>query len=84
MRDTPAWVFWNHPAARVVVQVLDTRVQQLKIEGQELMTRDKVTLRLTLTAEYDPKGRHDRRTAMKFFPSVLDWLEPRLAKYKSP
>lgn len=46
------YVFWNHPAARVVVTVLDTRVQQLKIEGQELMTRDKVTLRLTLTAEY--------------------------------
>jgi regulator of protease activity HflC (stomatin/prohibitin superfamily) len=36
------------------VQVLDTRVQQLKIEGQELMTKDKVTLRLTLTAEYAP------------------------------
>ena len=48
------YAFWNHPAARVAVQVLDTRVQQLKIEGQELMTRDKVTLRLTLTAEYAP------------------------------
>ncbi|HEY4175374.1 MAG TPA: slipin family protein, partial [Kofleriaceae bacterium] len=47
-------VFWNHPAARVTVNVLDTRVQQLKVEGQELMTRDKVTLRLTLTAEYAP------------------------------
>jgi regulator of protease activity HflC (stomatin/prohibitin superfamily) len=46
--------FWNHPGARVAVQVMDTRVQQLKIEGQELMTRDKVTLRLTLTAEYAP------------------------------
>jgi len=44
--------FWNHPGARITVNVLDTRVQQLKIEGQELMTRDKVTLRLTLTAEY--------------------------------
>jgi regulator of protease activity HflC (stomatin/prohibitin superfamily) len=42
------------PGARIVVQVLDTRVQQLKIEGQELMTKDKVTLRLTLTAEYAP------------------------------
>jgi regulator of protease activity HflC (stomatin/prohibitin superfamily) len=48
------YAFWNHPAARTTVQVLDTRVQQLKIEGQELMTRDKVTLRLTLTAEYAP------------------------------
>jgi hypothetical protein len=46
--------FWNHPGARITVNVLDTRVQQLKIEGQELMTRDKVTLRLTLTAEYAP------------------------------
>ncbi len=47
-------VFWNHPGARVQVAVLDTRVQQLKVEGQELMTRDKVTLRLTLMAEYAP------------------------------
>jgi regulator of protease activity HflC (stomatin/prohibitin superfamily) len=46
------YAFWNHPGARIAVQVLDIRVQQLKIEGQELMTRDKVTLRLTLTAEY--------------------------------
>jgi len=48
------YAYWNHPGARITVQVLDTRVQQLKIEGQELMTRDKVTLRLTLTVEYAP------------------------------
>ncbi|MCX5746771.1 MAG: slipin family protein [Proteobacteria bacterium] len=48
------YVFWNHMNARVVVQLIDTRIQQLKVEGQELMTRDKVTLRLTLTAEYAP------------------------------
>jgi len=46
------YTFWNHQAARVHVQPLDMRVQQLKVEGQELMTKDKVTLRLTLTAEY--------------------------------
>ncbi len=46
--------FWVHPGARVAVQVLDARVQQLTIQGQELMTRDKVTLRLTLTIEYAP------------------------------
>ncbi len=46
--------FWNHQGARVAVVVIDTRVQQLKIDGQELMTRDKVTLRLTLAAEYAP------------------------------
>ena len=48
------YAYCNHPGARIAVQVLDTRVQQLKIEGQELMTKDKVTLRLTLTAEYAP------------------------------
>jgi len=48
------YTYWNHPGARISVQVLDTRLQQLKIEGQDLMTRDKVTLRLTLTAEYAP------------------------------
>ncbi|MBA3539281.1 MAG: hypothetical protein H0T79_06605, partial [Deltaproteobacteria bacterium] len=48
------YIYWNHPGARVTVTLIDTRVQQLKIEGQELMTRDKVTLRLTLTAEYAP------------------------------
>lgn len=64
-------VFWNHPAARVAVQVLDTRVQQLKIEGQELMTRDKVTLRLTLTAEYAPA---DAPTTVHAVADVKDAL----------
>lgn len=65
------YVFWNHPAARVNVQVLDTRVQQLKIEGQELMTRDKVTLRLTLTAEYAPA---DAPTTVHAVADVKDAL----------
>jgi regulator of protease activity HflC (stomatin/prohibitin superfamily) len=52
--DPGRHAFWVHPGARVAVQVLDIRVQQLTIQGQELMTRDKVTLRLTLTAEYAP------------------------------
>jgi regulator of protease activity HflC (stomatin/prohibitin superfamily) len=54
MLEPGRYAFWNHPGSRVAVTVIDTRVQQLKIEGQELMTRDKVTLRLTLTAEYAP------------------------------
>jgi regulator of protease activity HflC (stomatin/prohibitin superfamily) len=63
--------FWNHPAARVAVTVIDTRVQQLKIEGQELMTRDKVTLRLTLTAEYAPA---DAPTTVHAVADVKDAL----------
>jgi regulator of protease activity HflC (stomatin/prohibitin superfamily) len=63
--------FWNHPAARVAVTVIDTRVQQLKVEGQELMTRDKVTLRLTLTAEYAPA---DAPTTVHAVADVKDAL----------
>jgi regulator of protease activity HflC (stomatin/prohibitin superfamily) len=47
-------LFWTHQAARVAITTVDTRIQQVTIAGQELMTRDKVTLRLTLTAEYAP------------------------------
>jgi regulator of protease activity HflC (stomatin/prohibitin superfamily) len=63
--------FWNHPGARITVNVIDTRVQQLKIEGQELMTRDKVTLRLTLTAEYAP---NDTPTTVHAVADVKDAL----------
>ena len=48
------YVFWSHPQAKVVVSLLDMRHQILTIAGQELMTRDKVSLRLTLTCEYSP------------------------------
>jgi regulator of protease activity HflC (stomatin/prohibitin superfamily) len=54
MLEPGRYVFWTHPAAKVAVTTVDTRIQQLTITGQELMTRDKVTLRLTLTAEYAP------------------------------
>ena len=45
-------VYWTHPQARVTVELVDMRQEQLTIAGQELMTRDKVTLRLTLSAEF--------------------------------
>ena len=47
-------VFWNHAEARTSVTVLDTRLQQVNVPAQELMTKDKVTLRLSLTVEYAP------------------------------
>lgn len=64
-------VFWVHPGARIAVTVVDTRVQQLKVEGQELMTKDKVTLRLTLTAEYSPT---DAPTTVHAVADVKDAL----------
>jgi len=71
MLEPGRYAFWNHDGARVTVAVLDTRVQQLKVEGQELMTRDKVTLRLTLTAEYAPS---DAATTVHAVADVKDAL----------
>jgi regulator of protease activity HflC (stomatin/prohibitin superfamily) len=64
-------VFWTHQAARVAITTVDTRIQQLTITGQELMTRDKVTLRLTLTAEYAPI---DAPTTVHMVADVKDAL----------
>lgn len=43
---------WTHPEARAQIQNVDLRRTELTIAGQDLLTRDKVSLRLTLTAEY--------------------------------
>lgn len=48
------YTFWSHRGRKVVVQLLDMRETQLLVPAQELMTRDKVTLRLTLMATYAP------------------------------
>lgn len=71
MLEPGRYAYWNHPGARITVTVLDTRVQQLKIEGQDIMTRDKVTLRLTLTVEYSP---HDAPTTVHAVADVKEAL----------
>jgi regulator of protease activity HflC (stomatin/prohibitin superfamily) len=50
--DPGRYTIWSYPDARVNVDVVDMRRVQVAIVGQELMTRDKVTLRLSLTVEY--------------------------------
>jgi regulator of protease activity HflC (stomatin/prohibitin superfamily) len=50
--DPGHYALWSFPEARVNVDVVDMRRVQVAIVGQELMTRDKVTLRLSLTVEY--------------------------------
>jgi regulator of protease activity HflC (stomatin/prohibitin superfamily) len=50
--DPGRYAFWSYPEAAVTVQTVDMRRDQVAIVGQELMTRDKVTLRLSLTLEY--------------------------------
>jgi S-formylglutathione hydrolase FrmB len=39
---------------------------------------------LTVTVAYDPHGRHNSTTALKFLPGVLEWLRPQLAPYAPP
>jgi len=36
---------------------------------------------LSATVAYDPKGRHNSTTALKFLPAILDWLRPQLIPY---
>jgi S-formylglutathione hydrolase FrmB len=36
---------------------------------------------LCLRVDYDPKGKHDRKTALEFVPGVVEWLAPLLAPY---
>lgn len=43
---------WIDPAAPVTVRAIDVRRQPISFAPQELMTKDKVTLRITLTASY--------------------------------
>lgn len=45
-------VFWTHPELAVEIRRVDVRRQTVAVVGQELMTRDKVTLRLNLAATF--------------------------------
>jgi S-formylglutathione hydrolase FrmB len=36
---------------------------------------------LEITVHFDPEGHHNKRTALKMMPGVLDWLGPLLAPY---
>lgn len=44
-----AYAFWNFQK-NVAVEVFDLRVQSVEVSGQELLTRDKVSLRVNLAA----------------------------------
>ena len=44
--------YWKTPDATPSVDVVDMRSRNVAVAGQELMTRDKVTLRLTLSVDF--------------------------------
>jgi S-formylglutathione hydrolase FrmB len=36
---------------------------------------------ITVGVEYDPKGRHDAETGLRFFPGALQWVAPLIESY---
>ncbi len=49
--DAGAYAFWN-VGRTVSVKIVDTRQHALDVTGQEVLTRDKVSLRVNLVAKY--------------------------------
>jgi hypothetical protein len=39
---------------------------------------------LPISVAYDPKGKHDLKTALEFFPGLVGWLAPLLGPYSPP
>jgi len=39
---------------------------------------------LTVGVAYDPEGRHDSETGVRFFPEVVRWVAPRVAPFAPP
>jgi S-formylglutathione hydrolase FrmB len=37
---------------------------------------------LDIHVEYDPRGKHDVATAREFYPSIIEWLRPRLEPFR--
>jgi regulator of protease activity HflC (stomatin/prohibitin superfamily) len=62
---------WTYPDAHVQIGRVDMRRTEVTIPGQDLMTRDKVSLRLTLTVEYAVE---DPALANQRLPNVRDFV----------
>ena len=62
--------FWNTIAAPRV-DVLETRVQNLEVTGQEILTEDKVTVRVNISAVYEVV---DAKTARLGLKDVNEYL----------
>ena len=60
------YVYWKG-AARVAVQTVDVRERTLDVTGQEILTKDRVSLRLNLVATYQVTA---ARTAAERSPDV--------------
>ena len=62
--------YWN-VAHAVSVELVDLRIKALEVQGQEILTRDKVALRINVTATYQYV---DAAKAVRAFKDPLDQL----------
>lgn len=65
-----AHTFWS-VTRKVVVKVVDLRRQSLDVAGQEILTRDRVTLRVNLAADYQVIDAVKAATTVKDFADAL-------------
>ncbi len=65
-----AYAFWNFQK-NVSAEVIDQRVQSVEVAGQELLTRDKVSLRVNLAASYRVTDPVAARTRVAKFGDYL-------------
>ncbi|OEO30599.1 hypothetical protein VW23_020500 [Devosia insulae DS-56] len=68
--EAGAHMFWA-VTRKVAVKVIDLRRQSLDVTGQEVLTRDRVTLRVNLAAEYQVVDAVKAATTVKDFADAL-------------
>jgi len=64
------YVFWKYNR-KVTVESVDTRLQSMEVSGQEILTKDKVSLRVNLSATYKITDPVKSRSELV---SVVDFL----------
>ncbi|MBX2856521.1 MAG: slipin family protein [Rhodobacteraceae bacterium] len=65
-----AHMFWN-VGRRVMVKLIETRRQSLDVTGQEILTKDRVSIRVNLAAEYRVVDPVKAATMVKDFADAL-------------
>ncbi len=74
--NTGPYAFWRYNRS-VVVKLLDLRVQTIDVSGQEILTKDRVSLRINLSASYNITGPETVALKLKDYSSFL-YLELQL------
>lgn len=67
------YFFWNY-CTKVTAQTVDTRIQQLDISGQEILTADKVSLRVNFVCSYQVADPVNIVTRLKDYKTQLHVL----------